>query len=91
MGEQNAPLGHHLYEVSKAELEPKTPADAEDDDLPVEMAAFEKIIDVQHRATRPRTREEVLSVVLDRRQERTERRTTRTTELRKKAAEATPG
>jgi len=43
MGERNTPLGHHLYEISKAELEPEIPADAEDNDLPVEMAPFEKI------------------------------------------------
>src|SRR5580693_6700556 len=41
-------LGHHLHEITKAEFVPQIPAHAEHDDLPVEMAAFEKIINVQH-------------------------------------------
>ena len=41
-------FGHHLGEISKAELVSQIPAHAEHDDLPVEMAAFEKIINVQH-------------------------------------------
>src|SRR5271170_226684 len=41
-------LGHHLHEITKAEFVPQIPAHAEHDDLPVEMAAFEKIVNVQH-------------------------------------------
>ena len=41
-------LGHHLDEITKTEFVPQIPAHAEHDDLPVEMAAFEKIINVQH-------------------------------------------
>jgi hypothetical protein len=44
----HSPLSHHFREILKAELEPQIPADAEDDDLPVEMAALEKIINAQH-------------------------------------------
>jgi hypothetical protein len=40
-------FGHHFDEVSKAELVAQIPAHAEDNDLPVEMAAFEKIIHAQ--------------------------------------------
>ena len=48
MGQGNSALGHHFHQISKAEFEPQIPADAEDDDIPVEMAAFEKIIHAQH-------------------------------------------
>ena len=41
-------LGHHLDEITKTEFVPQIPAHAEHDDLPVEMATFEKIINVQH-------------------------------------------
>jgi hypothetical protein len=41
-------FAHHLDEISKAELVAQIPAHAQDDDLSVEMAAFEKIINVQH-------------------------------------------
>lgn len=40
----NSTLGPHLDEVSKTQLEPKIPAHAEDDDLPVEMAASEELV-----------------------------------------------
>ncbi len=53
MSQCYAPLSHHFHEISKAELEPEIPAYAQDDDLPVEMAAFEKIIHVQQPGTRP--------------------------------------
>jgi hypothetical protein len=46
MGDENPAFGHHFHEIPKAKLEPQIPPDAEDDDLPVEMAAFEKIINV---------------------------------------------
>jgi hypothetical protein len=41
-------FGHHLDEITKAEFVPQIPAHAEHDDRSVEMAAFEKIINVQH-------------------------------------------
>src|SRR5580698_7823290 len=41
-------FGHHLDEITKAEFVAQIPAHTEDDDLPVEMAAFENIINVQH-------------------------------------------
>jgi hypothetical protein len=53
MDQANSPLGHHFHEISKAELEPQIPADAGDDDLPVEMAALEKIINAQHPGSLP--------------------------------------
>src|SRR5271165_2086527 len=53
MRQRNPSLGHHLHEISKAELEPKIPADTKDDDFPVEMAPFEKIINAQHPGVRP--------------------------------------
>src|SRR5208337_3890761 len=40
-------------EIAKAELEPEIPPDAEDDDIAVEMAAFEKVLNVQHSGSRP--------------------------------------
>jgi hypothetical protein len=49
----NSALGHHFHEIAKAELEPEIPPDAEDDDLRVEMAALEKILNVQHSGSRP--------------------------------------
>ena len=53
MSQRNAPLGHHFHKIAKAELEPKIPPDAEDNDLPVKMAAFEKIINAQHPGSFP--------------------------------------
>ena len=53
MGQGNSALGHHFHEISKAQLEPQIPAHAEDDDLPVEMAALEKIIHAQHLGSLP--------------------------------------
>ena len=55
MRQRNASLGHHLHEISQAELEPEIPAHAENNDLSVEMAAFEKIINAQHPGPRPQT------------------------------------
>jgi hypothetical protein len=52
MRERKSTLGHHFYEVSKAELEPQIPAHAENDDLPVEMTALEKIISIIQLADR---------------------------------------
>ena len=53
MGQRNPAFDHHFHEIAKAELEPEIPAHAEDDDLPVEMAAFEKIINAQHAGSAP--------------------------------------
>ena len=53
MGQGNSALRHHFHEISKAELEPQIPADAEDDDLPVKMAALEKISNAQHSGSLP--------------------------------------
>jgi hypothetical protein len=36
-------FAHHFDEVSKAEFVAEIPADTEDDDFPVEMAAFGKV------------------------------------------------
>jgi hypothetical protein len=52
MGQGNSAFDHHFHEIAKAELEPKIPSDTEDDDLSVEMAAFEKILNVQHSGSR---------------------------------------
>jgi len=53
MGQGNSALRHHFHEISKAELEPQIPADAEDDDFPVKMAALEKISNAQHSGSLP--------------------------------------
>jgi len=37
-------LGHHFREISKAQLEPEIPAETQDDDLEVEVMAFEEVI-----------------------------------------------
>ena len=52
MGQRNPAFDHHFHEIAKAELEPELPPDAEDADLAVEMAAFEKILNVQHSGSR---------------------------------------
>src|SRR5208283_3198489 len=49
----NSALGHHFHKISKAELEPQIPAHAEDNDLPVELTALEKIIHAQHPSSLP--------------------------------------
>jgi hypothetical protein len=41
-------FGHHLDEITKAELVAQIPPHTEDDDLPIEMAAFEEFIHAQH-------------------------------------------
>jgi hypothetical protein len=51
MGQRNASLRHHFHEISKAELESEIPTDTEDDDLPVKMAALEKIGNAQHQVS----------------------------------------
>jgi hypothetical protein len=52
LGQRNQAFGHHSREIAKAELETQIPPHTEDDDLSVEMAAFEKIIYVQHLSSR---------------------------------------
>ena len=49
----NSALSHHLHKISKTELEPEIPAQAEDNDVPVELAALEKIIHAQHPSSLP--------------------------------------
>ena len=48
MRQRNASLRHHFHEIAEAQFEPKIPADAKNDDLPIEMAALEKIGYAQH-------------------------------------------
>jgi hypothetical protein len=53
MRQINSPLGHHLDEVSKTRLEPQIPPHKENDDLPVEMAPSEELVDTQHMGSDP--------------------------------------
>lgn len=48
MSERQAAFGHHFHEISETELVSQIPAHAENDDLPLEMAALEKLVDAQH-------------------------------------------
>jgi hypothetical protein len=48
MREADPAFSHHDHEVSITELEAQIPADTEDDDLPIEMPAFKKIVHAQH-------------------------------------------
>jgi hypothetical protein len=41
-------LGHHLHQVSQAQLVAKVPADAQDDDLALEMPTFEQLVHALH-------------------------------------------
>src|SRR6202022_2664590 len=45
---QQVPLGHHLHQVSQAQLEPKIPAHAQDNDLVVEVTPREQLIHALH-------------------------------------------
>src|SRR5271156_2127603 len=45
MCQRQAALGHHLHQVSQAELEAKIPAHAQDDDLAVKVATLEQLLD----------------------------------------------
>jgi hypothetical protein len=45
----------HFHEISKAQLEPHIPSDAEDGDFPIEMADFEKIVNARHPSSLPPT------------------------------------
>ncbi len=53
MRQSSSALGHHLDQVSETQLEPQIPPHAEDDDLPVEMAASEEIFNTQHMGIGP--------------------------------------
>jgi hypothetical protein len=46
MGHRQATLGHHLDEVSQAQLEPKIPAHAQNDDFAVEVSARKQIVQI---------------------------------------------
>jgi hypothetical protein len=48
MGQRQAAFGHHLHQVSQAQLEAKIPAHAQDDDLAVEVATLEQLLDAAH-------------------------------------------
>src|SRR5271156_3472324 len=45
-----AAFGHHLHQVSQAQLEAKIPAHAQDDDLAVEVATLEQLLDAHQLA-----------------------------------------
>jgi hypothetical protein len=49
MSQRQSAFGHHFHVISEVELVSSMPAYAPNDDLPVEMAPFEKIIGAQHR------------------------------------------
>src|ERR1700722_2197442 len=50
MGQRQAALGHHLHQVSQAQLEAKIPAHAQDDDLAVKVATLEQLLDAHQLA-----------------------------------------
>ena len=50
MRQRQAAFGHHLHQVSQAELEAKIPARAQDDDLAVEVATLEQLLDAHQLA-----------------------------------------
>src|SRR5580658_4675808 len=50
MGQRQAAFGHHLHQVSQAQLEAKIPAHAQDDDLAVEVATLEQLLDAHQLA-----------------------------------------
>src|SRR5580658_995298 len=50
MGQRQAAFGHHLHQVSQAQLEAKIPAHAQDDDLAVKVAALEQSLDAHQLA-----------------------------------------
>jgi len=43
MGQRQATLRHHLYQVAQAQFEPKVPAHAQNDDVAVEVSACEQL------------------------------------------------
>jgi hypothetical protein len=48
VSQRHTAFRHHFHEVSVTELVSQIPAYAENDDVPIEMPAFEKIVDAQH-------------------------------------------
>src|SRR5580700_6655833 len=50
MGQRQAAFGHHLHQVSQAQLEAKIPAHAQDDDLAVKVATLEQLLDAHQLA-----------------------------------------
>src|ERR1700732_2591963 len=50
MCQRQAAFGHHLHQVSQAQLEAKIPAHAHDDDLAVEVATLEQLLDAHQLA-----------------------------------------
>src|SRR5580698_9355762 len=50
MGQRQATFGHHLHQVSQAQLEAKIPAHAQDDDLAVKVATLEQLLDAHQLA-----------------------------------------
>src|SRR5205807_10082241 len=45
MSHRQAALGHHLHQVSQAQLKSKIPAHAQDDDVAVEVTTLEQLLD----------------------------------------------
>jgi hypothetical protein len=43
MSQRQAALGHHLHQVTEAQLEPKIPPHAQQDDLTVEVSTREQL------------------------------------------------
>src|ERR1700757_359206 len=50
MAQRQAAFGHHLHQVSQAQLEAKIPAHAQDDDLAVKVATLEQLLDAHQLA-----------------------------------------
>ena len=50
MCQRQAAFGHHLHQVSQAQLEAKIPAHAQDDDLAAEVATLEQLLDAHQLA-----------------------------------------
>ncbi|OAI24144.1 hypothetical protein A1351_18350 [Methylosinus sp. R-45379] len=48
VSQRQAAFGHYFHEIAKAELVSQISAHAQNDDLAVEMAAFEKFVRTQH-------------------------------------------
>src|SRR5882724_6035959 len=56
MRHRQAALGHHLHKVAQTELEPKIPANAQDDDFAVEGATLKQYrfcLQLAHRRPQP--------------------------------------
>ena len=50
MCQRQAAFGHHLHQVSQAQLEAKISAHAQDDDLAVKVATLEQLLDAHQLA-----------------------------------------